>query len=102
MPFILTILTSQRISICQRLHTLGAQKIIFHGLGPLGCIPSQRVKSKQRECLHQVNDWVLVFNARVQKLLTSLNQRLPNARFTFADTYQAVLDLIKNPTNYGN
>ncbi|KAI6691463.1 hypothetical protein NL676_028291 [Syzygium grande] len=84
-----------------RLHTLGAQKIIFHGLSPLGCIPSQRVKSKQRECLHRVNDWVLVFNARVQKLLTSLNQRLPNARFTFADTYQAVLDLINNPTNYG-
>lgn len=84
-----------------RLYKLGARKIVFHGLGPLGCIPSQRVKSKQGQCLHRVNEWVLVFNARVQKLLASLNQRLPTAGFAFADTYQAVLDLIDNPTNYG-
>ncbi|KAF8017170.1 hypothetical protein BT93_H2379 [Corymbia citriodora subsp. variegata] len=84
-----------------RLYKLGARKIIFHGLGPLGCIPSQRVKSKQGQCLHRVNEWILVFNARVQKLLNSLNQRLPTAGFIFADTYQAVLDLIDNPTKYG-
>ncbi|XP_030523842.1 GDSL esterase/lipase At5g37690 [Rhodamnia argentea] len=84
-----------------RLYKLGARKIIFHGLSPLGCIPSQRVKSKQGQCLHQVNEWVLAFNARVQKLVASLNQRLPTAGLTFADTYQAVLELINNPAKYG-
>jgi hypothetical protein len=73
----------------------------FHGLGPLGCIPSQRVKSKTGLCLKRVNEWVLEFNSGVKKLIATLNHRLPNAKFTFADTYGDVLDLIDNPTAYG-
>lgn len=75
--------------------------MIIHGLGPLGCIPSQRVKSKSGQCLKRVNEWVLEFNARVQRLITSLNQHLPKAQLVFADTYPAVLDLIINPSKYG-
>ncbi|KAL5573817.1 hypothetical protein UlMin_023414 [Ulmus minor] len=84
-----------------RLYLLGARKIVFHGLGPLGCIPSQRVKSKTRECLKRVNEWVLEFNAKVKNLTVSLNNRLPNAKLIFADTYPDVYDLISNPTAYG-
>ncbi|EEF30465.1 GDSL esterase/lipase At5g37690 [Ricinus communis] len=84
-----------------RLYQLGARKIVFHGLGPLGCIPSQRVKSKKGECLKRVNEWVLEFNSRVQNQLATLNHQLRNARFLFADTYGDVLDLIDNPTAYG-
>jgi hypothetical protein len=73
----------------------------FHGLGPLGCIPSQRVKSKTGLCLKRVNEWVLEFNSGVKKLIATLNHRFPNAKFTFADTYGDVLDLIDNPTAYG-
>lgn len=86
----------------QRLHQLGARKMVFHGLGPLGCIPSQRVKSKRRICLKQVNLWVQEFNSKVQKLVNNLNGHLPSAQITFADTYQDVMDLIENPTAYGN
>lgn len=84
-----------------RLYQLGARKMVFHGLGPLGCIPSQRVKSKTRQCLTRVNQWILEFNSNVQKLVASLNGRLPNAKFLFADTYPQVLDLIENPSTYG-
>ncbi|KAF3558297.1 hypothetical protein F2Q69_00016010 [Brassica cretica] len=73
----------------------------FIGLGPLGCIPSQRVKSKTGMCLKRVNEWVMEFNTRTTKLLEDLNKRLPGAKFAFADTYPAVLDLIDNPTRYG-
>ena len=83
------------------LYELGARKVVFHGLGPLGCIPSQRVKSKTGRCLKRVNEYVLEFNSRVKKLITTLNQRFPNAKLTFADTYGDVLDLIDNPTAYG-
>lgn len=75
--------------------------MVFHGLGPLGCIPSQRVKSKNGECLKRVNQWILDFNSSVQTLLASLSQLLPNAKLIFADTYPAVLDLIDNPSKYG-
>lgn len=75
--------------------------MVFHGLGPLGCIPSQRVKSKRGQCLKQVNEWVIQFNSRVQKLLDALNRNLYGAKLAFADTYSAVWDLIHNPTAYG-
>ncbi|KAH7861586.1 hypothetical protein Vadar_028046 [Vaccinium darrowii] len=83
------------------LHHLGARKMVFHGLGPLGCIPSQRVKSRRGQCLKQVNAYVLEFNSKVQNLMAQLNRHLPDAQLTFADTYQSVLDLINNPTTYG-
>ncbi|KAE8660749.1 GDSL esterase/lipase [Hibiscus syriacus] len=84
-----------------RLCRLGARQILFHGLGPLGCIPSQRVKSKTGQCLKRVNEWVMEFNSKVHKLINTLNKRLPNAQMTFADTYPAVLDLVDNPKAYG-
>ncbi|KAK3218506.1 hypothetical protein Dsin_012476 [Dipteronia sinensis] len=84
-----------------RLYQLGARKTIFHGLGPLGCIPSQRVKSKTGQCLKKVNEWVVEFNSKVKKLIISLNGRLPSAKFMFADTYQEVYDLIEKPNVYG-
>ncbi|XAR73550.1 Triacylglycerol lipase [Bertholletia excelsa] len=84
-----------------KLHQLGARKLVFHGLGPLGCIPSQRVKSRRGQCLKQVNIWVQEFNSKVQNLFASLNRHLPSAQFTFADTYGDVLDLINNPGSYG-
>ncbi|XVE72236.1 hypothetical protein DITRI_Ditri11bG0023200 [Diplodiscus trichospermus] len=95
------LLTSTLEKQLLRLYQLGARKILYHGLAPLGCIPSQRVKSKTGQCLKRVNEWVMEFNSKVQNLIDSLNQRLPNSQMMFADTYPAVLDLINNPTVYG-
>ncbi|CAN4114781.1 unnamed protein product [Withania somnifera] len=83
------------------LYQLGARKMVFHGLGPLGCIPSQRVKSTRGICLKQVNLWVQEFNSKVKKLVAILNKHLSYAQITFADTYPLVLDLIENPKTYG-
>ncbi|XP_038887323.1 GDSL esterase/lipase At5g37690 [Benincasa hispida] len=84
-----------------RLYQLGARKMVVHGLGPLGCIPSQRVKSRKGQCLKRVNQWVQHFNSKVQILTTTLNKKLPNSHLLFADTYPLVLDLINNPSVYG-
>lgn len=75
--------------------------MLYHSLGPLGCIPSQRVKSTTGECLSQVNLYVQEFNSRVKNLIFTLNSQLPYAQMTFADTYHDVLDLIENPSAYG-
>ncbi|KAJ8761321.1 hypothetical protein K2173_001377 [Erythroxylum novogranatense] len=97
----MSLLTSTLADQLLRLYQLGARKIIFHGLGPLGCAPSQRVKSKKGQCLKHVNEWVLEFNSKVEKLISSQNRHLPNAKFIFVDTYADVLDLVNNPTTYG-
>ncbi|PIA57611.1 hypothetical protein AQUCO_00600380v1 [Aquilegia coerulea] len=85
----------------RRLYQLGARKMVINNLAPLGCIPSQRVKSKTGECLTRVNQWVLQFNSQMKKLLISLNHSLPAAQLIYADTYSPVFDLIMNPNSYG-
>lgn len=85
----------------KRLYGLGARKVVFHGLGPLGCIPSQRVRTGTGECLEQANQYALEFNSRVKKLLVALNAKLPGAQMALADSYDIVLDLINNPQRYG-
>ncbi|KAH6803775.1 SGNH hydrolase-type esterase superfamily protein [Perilla frutescens var. frutescens] len=84
-----------------RLYQVGARKMIFHGVGPLGCIPSQRVKSRRGQCLSQVNLWVQQFNSKVKELIATLNSHLPSSQIIFADAYEPVLDLINNPSSYG-
>lgn len=79
----------------------GARKVIFHGLSPMGCIPSQRARAGNGQCLDYVNDYVMRFNKRVKYLLSVLNSRLPGAQMTFADCYNAVMDLINRPEIYG-
>ncbi|KAG6399819.1 hypothetical protein SASPL_141304 [Salvia splendens] len=97
----LELLVSTLAEQLMRLYQLGARKMIFHGLGPLGCIPSQRMKSSHGQCLNQVNQWVQHFNDKVKQLITTLNSHLPSSKMIFADTYQPVLHLIDNPSTYG-
>ncbi|XP_021895942.1 GDSL esterase/lipase At5g37690 isoform X2 [Carica papaya] len=94
------LLTSTLDNQLMRLYELGARKVLFHGLGPLGCIPSQRVKSRKGQCLTQVNEWVRQFNSKVQTIIANLNKKLSGANLKFADSYPAVFDLINNPTAY--
>lgn len=75
---------------------------MFNGIGPLGCIPSQRVKSGNGQCLHRVNQYVKEFNAQVTKLLVALNAALPGAQMVLADSYPVVMELINHPEKYGN
>lgn len=85
----------------QRLYNLGARKVWFTGLAPLGCIPSQRVLSDSGECLEDVNAYALQFNAAAKDLLVRLNAKLPGARMSLADCYSVVMELIEHPKKYG-
>ncbi|OAY79189.1 GDSL esterase/lipase [Ananas comosus] len=85
----------------RRLYDLGARMISFDGLAPLGCIPSQRVRSGTGQCLEHVNQFALEFNSQAKKLLNGLNFKLPGAKMVLSDTYTVVMDLIENPQKYG-
>ncbi|WCJ35930.1 GDSL esterase/lipase At1g74460 [Euphorbia peplus] len=84
-----------------RLHSLGARQLMVFGLGPMGCIPLQRVLSTSGGCQDRTNKLALNFNQASSNLLDSLSSKLPNATFKFGDAYDVVNNVITSPTEYG-
>ncbi|KAK1363404.1 GDSL esterase/lipase [Heracleum sosnowskyi] len=85
------------------LHKLGARQLMVFGLGPMGCIPLQRVLSisGSGECQEKTNNLALSFNKAANNLLEDLSKNLPNASYRFGDGYDVVNNVIKNPSKYG-
>ncbi|KAK1266420.1 GDSL esterase/lipase [Acorus gramineus] len=83
------------------LHSLGVRKLIFVGLGPMGCIPILRVLSTSGACQESTNKLALSFNQAAGKLMEDLNVKLPNASFRFGEAYDVVQDIINDPAKYG-
>ncbi|KAK2987842.1 hypothetical protein RJ640_010624 [Escallonia rubra] len=85
----------------QMLHSLGARKLMVFGLGPMGCIPLQRVLSTSGGCQDRTNKLALSFNQAGSKLLEDFSRNLPNASYRFGDAYEVVNNVITNPSQYG-
>ncbi|XP_077213573.1 GDSL-like Lipase/Acylhydrolase superfamily protein [Tasmannia lanceolata] len=83
------------------LHSMGARDLVFFGLGPMGCIPLQRVLGSSGACQEKTNQLALSFNQAASQLLDSLSSSLPNASFKFGDAYDVVADVINNPKKHG-
>ncbi|KAJ8753297.1 hypothetical protein K2173_019696 [Erythroxylum novogranatense] len=83
------------------LHKLGARQLMVFGLGPMGCIPLQRVLSTSGACQERTNQLAQSFNKAAGNLLDNLSGQLPNATFRFGDAYDVVNDVITNPGKYG-
>eukprot|EP01018_Ginkgo_biloba_P009663 Gb_38574 [translate_table: standard] len=86
----------------EKLYNLGARKMAYVGVGPLGCSPSQRSQnSKTGACVDEVNDIAMKFNAGVGSLLSELSSSLQGLKYAFCNTYGLVYNYIQNPQNYG-
>lgn len=85
----------------QILYSLGARQLMVFGLGPMGCIPLQRVLSTTGACQDRANKLALSFNQGTSKVLDDLSAKLPDANFRFGDAYNVVNDVITNPQKYG-
>ncbi|KAG9151592.1 hypothetical protein Leryth_024064 [Lithospermum erythrorhizon] len=83
------------------LHSFGARELMVFGLGPMGCIPLQRVLSSSGGCQEKTNNLALSFNKATNDLMTHLSSTLQNANYKFGDAYDVVDDLIKNPQKFG-
>lgn len=84
------------------MHVLGARQLMVFGLGPMGCIPLQRVLSTSGDCQDRANKLALSFNKAGSKLMQDLNTKLPNSSYKFGDAYDVVNNVITNPSQYGN
>ncbi|XP_072952651.1 GDSL esterase/lipase At1g74460 [Typha angustifolia] len=83
------------------LHSLGARKLTFFGLGPMGCIPLQRILTSSGGCQASTNKLARDFNTEAKKLFDNLSSSLSNATFRFGDAYDYFQDLINRPNMYG-
>ncbi|KAL6594801.1 hypothetical protein ACP70R_048250 [Stipagrostis hirtigluma subsp. patula] len=102
---------TKRVPAKNELHTgftmndMGAKKIGFVGIPPLGCCPSQRTigGSPTRECEPLRNQAAELFNSKMKKAIDILNaeRNVYGSKFAYIDIYYNLLDLIQNPALYG-
>ncbi|KAL6861300.1 hypothetical protein ACP4OV_017000 [Aristida adscensionis] len=84
------------------LHALGARRLTFFGLGPMGCIPLQRFLTSSGACQESTNKLARSFNAQAEAMMARLSSgALPNATFRFGEAYDYFQDLIDRPGKYG-
>lgn len=86
----------------QNLYNMGVRKFAVLGTLPLGCLPGARQMSGDLICLPHVNHGAKIYNQKVANLVVKFRQSLPDGKFVYIDMYNSLLDVIKNPSKYGN
>ncbi|KAK1610054.1 hypothetical protein QYE76_033727 [Lolium multiflorum] len=102
LPSYVEFLVSSAVNFTVKLNEMGAKKIGFIGIPPIGCVPSQR-KHGSRECDPLRNQAAELFNSKIAKEIDRLNaeRHIQDSRFAYGDIYYNVLDLIKRHGHYG-
>lgn len=84
---------------------MGAKRIGFVGLPPIGCCPSQRTLGggPPQECEPLRNQASELFNSKITKEIDRLNaeRNVDGSKFAYFDVYYNLLDLIQQPGFYG-
>ncbi|KAL6909804.1 hypothetical protein ACP4OV_001463 [Aristida adscensionis] len=105
LPSYVDFLVSSAINFTTTLNDMGAKKIGFVGIPPLGCCPSQRTLGggPSRECEPLRNEASELFNSKISAEIDRLNaeRNIYGSKFAYIDIYYNLLDLIQNPALYG-
>jgi phospholipase/lecithinase/hemolysin len=84
---------------------MGAKRIGFVGVPPLGCCPSQITLggSPSRQCEPLRNQASILFNSRISQEIEKLNaeRSVSGSKIAYFDIYYNLFDLIQNPASYG-
>lgn len=91
------------IFLQQQLIQLGAKKIAFVGVPPIGCVPSQRTLAGGilRDCAPGHNTIARLYNSRMAEEIEKIRKRHQTVTLIFADIYDFLYDMIAHPTKYG-
>ncbi|OIV94854.1 hypothetical protein TanjilG_22051 [Lupinus angustifolius] len=86
------------------LYGVGARRIGVMGLPVIGCVPSQRTASGgiHRTCSDSENHAAIIFNIKLFSLIHALKLKFPEAKLVYLDIYTPLLNMIQNPSKYGN
>ncbi|CAN4099871.1 unnamed protein product [Withania somnifera] len=86
----------------KRLYDLGARKFVVMALYPNGCSPMARALNPNiTGCVQALNNAALLFNTNLRNLVDSLRLQMPGSELVFVNSYNIILDILKNPTPKG-
>lgn len=91
------ILTDNVIFAWQVLYQLGARKFGIVSVPPVGCCPSQRIRTRTRDCYEQLNNLSKAFYATLKLVLQELRIELPEMRYSLGNGYDMVMAIYDNP-----
>ncbi|XP_047051461.1 GDSL esterase/lipase At1g20120-like [Lolium rigidum] len=102
LPSYIRFLVSSAVNFTLKLNEMGAKRIGFIGIPPVGCSPSQR-ELGSTECEPVRNQAAQLFNSEITKEILRLNaeQIVLGSKFAYLDMYNNLLDLIQRPNYYG-
>ncbi|XP_047079266.1 GDSL esterase/lipase At4g26790-like [Lolium rigidum] len=86
------------------IHRLGARRVTFAGLSPIGCLPLERTTSLLRGrggCIEEYNRVAREYNAKLEAMVRGLRAKLPTLKLAYIPVYDAMLDFITNPGKFG-
>jgi len=84
----------------EELYGLGARKVGFTGLGPMGCVPLERARALGR-CAEEYNAAARAFNAALADMVRELGGELPGAEIRVAEVYDFFEDMVRDPGRHG-
>uniref|UniRef100_A0A0D9W1M6 GDSL esterase/lipase EXL3 n=1 Tax=Leersia perrieri TaxID=77586 RepID=A0A0D9W1M6_9ORYZ len=99
-PSYVDLLVSGADSFLDKVAALGARKIGFVGLPPIGCVPSQRTLGggPHRNCEEKRNYAAKLFNSRMEEAIANKD---PKTRTVYIDIYGILNELVVNGAKYG-
>jgi hypothetical protein len=85
------------------LYNLGARKFAILNIGPRGCQPAARQSEDLRgdECDEVSLEMIKKHNSAASKAIKELESKLSGFKYSIADFYTILLDMIKHPKDYG-
>ncbi|OMO83499.1 Lipase, GDSL [Corchorus capsularis] len=85
----------------KKLYEFGARKLMVAGVGPLGCVPAERVNNKTHQCNEEHNSWSVKYNDMLKAMLKGLKSELHGLNYSYFDTYKVLHNIIQYPSAYG-
>ncbi|XP_020596309.1 GDSL esterase/lipase EXL3-like [Phalaenopsis equestris] len=102
-PSYVNLLVSYSSQFIQNLYQMGARKIGFVGLPPVGCLPSQRTLAGGllRGCVPVRNEAAELYNSKINAELERLSTTFEGTKLVYLDIYTIILDFVQRPSVYG-
>ncbi|KAF0935525.1 hypothetical protein E2562_034314 [Oryza meyeriana var. granulata] len=87
------------------IHRLGARRVTFAGLSPMGCLPLERTTDALLGggggCVEEYNKVARDYNGKVEAMVRSLRAEFPLLKLAFIPVYDNMVSLITNPEKFG-